>query len=283
MTQRTAQGTDAATAVSGWRRWFAYAALTAVFGSSCVGLGIWQLDRREETVAEITRVQANFDATPVALSVLVPSPESADADAEWRPVIVEGTYAVADVVLVRNRTSEQGPGFEILTPLVTRDGTVFVVNRGWIEKDATGSGPAAVPAPPEGSVLVTARLRTGERSIPGQSPSANLVPTIELGALSQRWGVPVYSHFYGEMMSESPAAPAGAPLDKPSTSEGNHLSYAFQWMAFAVLGVIALLWAIRREQRIRAGTPVSTKRPSRGRVDDSAAEDELVEQWTTRS
>ena len=283
MTQRAAQGTDTSSAVSGWRRWFAYAALTAVFGASCVGLGLWQLDRREETVAEITRVQANFDATPVALSDLVPSRESADPDAEWRPVIVEGSYATADQVLVRNRTSEQGPGFEILTPLVTNDGTVFVVDRGWIEKDATGSGPAAVPAPPEGPVVVTARLRTGERSIPGQSASANLVPTIELGALAERWGVPVYSHFYGELMAESPAAPAGAPLAKPSTSEGNHLSYAFQWMAFAILGVVALLWAIRRERRIRAGTPAPSKRPSQGRVDDSAAEDELVEQWTTRS
>ena len=282
MTQRAAQGTDAASAVSGWRRWFAYAALTAVFGASCVGLGIWQLDRRDEKVAEITLIQTNFDATPVALSDLVPSPASSDPDAEWRPVIVEGTYAAADQVLVRNRTSERGPGFEILTPLVTNDGTVFVVDRGWIEKNATGSGPAAVPEPPDGPVLVTARLRTGERSIPGQSASANLVPTIELGALAERWGVPVYSHFYGELIAESPAAPAGAPLAKPSTSEGNHLSYAFQWMVFAILGIIALLWAIRRERRIRAGTPVPTKRPSPGRVDDSAAEDELVEQWTTR-
>ncbi len=282
MTQRAAQGTDAASAVSGWRRWFAYAALTAVFGASCVGLGIWQLDRREEKVAEITLIQANFDATPVALSDLVPSPASSDPDAEWRPVIVEGTYATADQVLVRNRTSELGTGFEILTPLVTNDGTVFVVDRGWVEKSASGAGPAAVPSPPDGPVLVTARLRTGERSIPGQSASANLVPTIELGALAERWNVPVYSHFYGELIAESPAAPAGAPLAKPSTSEGNHLSYAFQWMAFAILGIIALLWAIRRERRIRAGAPVSTKRSPRGRVDDSAAEDELVEQWTTR-
>ena len=283
MTQRAATGTDASAEVSGWRRWFAYAALTAVFGTSCVGLGIWQLDRRAETVAEITRVQANYDSAPVDLNDLVPSPESSDPEAEWRPVLVNGTYVVANQVLVRNRTSEQGPGFEILTPLVTDDGTVFVVDRGWVDKDATGTGPAVVPPPPEGAVRVIARLRTGERSIPGQSASANLVPTIELGALAERWGVPVYSHFYGELMAEIPSTLAGVPLAKPSTSEGNHLSYAFQWMAFAILGLVALLWAVRRERRIRAGTPLSTKRHSRGRADDSAAEDELVEQWTTRS
>jgi cytochrome oxidase assembly protein ShyY1 len=282
VTQRAAQGTDAATEVSGWRRWFAYAALTAVFGAACVGLGIWQLERRDETLAEITRVQANYDASPVALEELVPSVDGSDPEAEWRPVVVEGTYSVTDQVLVRNRSSEQGTGFEILTPLVTDDGTVFVVDRGWIDKDATGTGPAAVPAPPDGSVRVTARLRTGERSIPGQSASANLVPTIELGALANRWGVPVYSHFYGEMMSESPSAESGAPLAKPSTSEGNHLSYAFQWMAFAVLGIVALLWAVRRERRIRAGIPSRPRSSSRTRRDDSAAEDELVDEWRSR-
>lgn len=282
MTQRTATGTDPSIELSGWRRWFVYVALTAVFGATCVGLGIWQLERRAETVAEISRVQANFDSTPVALSELVPSRESSEPDAEWRPVIVEGTYVVADQVLVRNRTSQQGPGFEILTPLVTDAGTVFVVDRGWIDKDANGTGPAAVPAPPEGVVRVTARLRTGERSIPGQTASGNLVPTIELSALASRWNVPVYTGVYGELMSENPATPAGAPLTKPSTSEGNHLSYAFQWMAFAILGIVALLWAVRRERRIRAGTSKPIKQSSRGRVDDSTAEDELVEQWTTR-
>ena len=101
-----------------------------------------------------------------------------------------------------------------------------------------------------------------------------------LQAVKDAWGFAPNLH---RTLAESPAAPAGAPLAKPSTSEGNHLSYAFQWMAFAILGVVALLWAIRRERRIRAGTPAPTKRPSQGRVDDSAAEDELVEQWTTRS
>jgi len=277
-----ATGTNASTEVSGWRRWIAYVLLTAIFGAACVALGIWQLNRRAETVAEIARVQANYDAAPVPLDSLLPTPGSENLEATWRPVTVTGTYAATDEVLVRNRSSEAGPGFEILTPLVTDDGTVFVVDRGWIDKNETGTGPAVVPAPPEGPVVVTARLRNGERGIPGQSASANLVPTIELDALAKRWGVPVYTQMYGELISENPPAEAGAPLAKPTTSEGNHLSYAFQWMAFAVLGIVALLWAVRRERRLRSGAPAVATRPSRTRVDDSAAEDGLVDQWTSQ-
>jgi cytochrome oxidase assembly protein ShyY1 len=282
VTTPAATGTNASAEVSGWRRWVAYVLLTAIFGAACVALGIWQLNRRAETVAEITRVQANYDAAPVPLGDLLPTPGSENLGATWRPVTVTGTYAAADQVLVRNRTSEAGPGFEILTPLVTKDGTVFVVDRGWIDKNDNGTGPGAVPAPPEGVVVVTARLRNGERGIPGQSASANLVPTIELDALAARWGVPLYTQMYGELISENSSAEAGALLAKPTTSEGNHLSYAFQWMAFAVLGIVALLWAVRREQRIRSGTPEEKARPSRARADDSDAEDDLVDQWTSQ-
>jgi cytochrome oxidase assembly protein ShyY1 len=263
-----------------------YVIVTVIFGVACVGLGMWQLNRRAEAVAEITRIQNNFDAAPISLSELVPRLDLEDPDLTWHPVIVTGTYLVEDQVLVRNRSSEQGPGFEILTPLLMTDGSVFVVDRGWIDKNETGDGPAAIPEPPEGEVSVTARLRGTEGSVPGQSATGNLVPTIDLSVLSERWDVPLYTGMYGDLISETPSGPAGAPPAKPSMSEGNHLSYAFQWMAFAVLGVVALIWGVRREQKIRQGSaaePASTKpRRSRNSDIDSATEDQLVDDWRSR-
>ena len=271
---------------TGWRRWVGYVILTVIFGIACVGLGMWQLNRRAEAVAEITRIQNNFDAAPVALSELVPRLDSEDPDLTWHPVIVTGTYLVEDQVLVRNRSSEQGPGFEILTPLLMTDGSVFVVDRGWIDKNETGDGPAAIPEPPEGEVTVTARLRGSEGSVPGQSATGNLVPTIDLAVLSERWDVPLYTGMFGELVSETPPGQAGAPPAKPSMSEGNHLSYAFQWMAFAILGVVALIWGVRRERRIRHGTPPDSSSDKRGRNHgrdiDSVTEDQLVDDWRSR-
>ncbi len=271
---------------TGWRRWVGYVILTVIFGIACVGLGMWQLNRRAEAVAEITRIQNNFGAAPVALSELVPRLDSEDPDLTWHPVIVTGTYLVEDQVLVRNRSSEQGPGFEILTPLLMTDGSVFVVDRGWIDKNETGDGPAAIPEPPEGEVTVTARLRGSEGSVPGQSATGNLVPTIDLAVLSERWDVPLYTGMFGELVSETPPGQVGAPPAKPSMSEGNHLSYAFQWMAFAILGVVALIWGVRREQKIRQGSSAQeeiTKRRRRRNSDiDSATEDQLVDDWRSR-
>jgi len=271
---------------TGWRRWVGYVILTTLFGVACVGLGMWQLNRREEAVAEITRIQTNYDAPARELSELVAQLNFEDTALTWHPVIVSGTYLVEDQVLVRNRTSEQGTGFEILIPLLLADGSVFVIDRGWIDKNEKGDGPAAVPDPPQGEVTVLARLRTTEGSIPGQTASGNLVPTIDLPVLSDRWDVPLFTGMYGELVSETPASPAGAPPAKPSMSEGNHLSYAFQWMAFAILGVVALIWGVRRERKIRRNTPPnsesSKRRNTREPDSDSATEDQLIDDWATR-
>lgn len=263
--------------MTGWRRWGVYVALTVIFAVACVGLGIWQFERRAETVARIELIQLNYDARPVPLEELVPVPSAFDPTAAWRPVTISGTYLNDETMLVRNRGSDQGPGFEILVPLKTPSGEVFVVDRGWIDKDERGNPPTVIPPAPQGEVTVTARLRPSERTPMGQSVSANLVPAIDLGSLAERWNAPTYTGGYGVMMDEEPSTPAGVPLDKPSTSEGNHLSYAFQWLAFAVLGIVALLWAVRRERRLTRGETVTRPKKSARGPSDAEVEDALVD------
>ncbi len=119
-------------APSGIRRWGAYLALTIVFAVVCGLLSWWQWSRRAETVAEIDTVSANYDQTPVPVDELLPTLDAWDEAVEWRPVALHGTYLVDEQLLVRNRPRDGAPGFEVLTPLLLDDGTVFVVNRGWL-------------------------------------------------------------------------------------------------------------------------------------------------------
>ena len=46
--------------------------------------------------------------------------------------------------------------------------------------------------------------------------------------------------------------------------EGPHLSYAIQWIVFAVLAFFGLVWAYRREKRINA-LPVEQRAAARAR------------------
>ena len=231
-----------------------------MFALACVALSQWQFARREEAAANITRVQRNYDAPPVPLSDLLAPDQMLPMDEKWRPVVVTGSYLVDKQLLVRNRARDGEPGFDILTPFVTRAGDVFVVDRGWV---AGALKPLSdVIAAPRGVETVIARLVPSEPALAGQSDTAESVATVNLPNIGKRWSEKTYLGAYGLLVSEVPEAPAGLSALKPELTEGNHLSYALQWIAFAILGFVGLFWAIQNERRVRSG-----KKPKRKRVD----------------
>lgn len=261
--------------MSWWRRWGGYLALTVAVAIACALLSWWQWARREEAVAEIERVERNFDAAPVALSDLLADLDAAPEDAEWRPVLLEGEYLADEALLVRNRPRDGDVGFEQIVPLRLDDGSVFAVDRGWIPGGATPDAPDAVPAIPEGRVEVEVRLKPGEPSIPGRSAPAGQLATVRLTEVADAVGAPTYTGMYGLLIAEDPAGETGRLAVRPVEDEGPHLSYALQWIAFGVLAFVGLFWAIRRERRIAQG--LEPAGPRRRRDRDSDAEDALLD------
>ncbi|WP_305002334.1 SURF1 family cytochrome oxidase biogenesis protein [Salinibacterium soli] len=256
----------------GWRfalsrRWLGYLALVVVFAVACSFLAMWQLARREEARQEIERVEQNWDSAPVSLAEALPDRESFDADDKWIPVEVTGTYLTDEQLLVRGRPLGGAAGFEVLVPLLLEDGSVFIVDRGWVPAGNEQDEPDAVPAPPTGEVTVVARLKAGEPVVAGRSAPEGQIATINLPDIQERLGMPVYTGAYGLLASESPA-PSTRPTAtvRPEPDEGPHLSYAFQWFVFGLLAFVALGWAIRQEYRYRnSDDPAEQERAERRR------------------
>ena len=278
--------------MSGWRfllsrQWAGYLALTILFAVVCAGLGTWQLARRAEAQAEISRVDTNFDAEGIPVTEALPTLESFEESQKWLPVELTGTYLTDDELLVRNRPLNINPGFEVLTPLLLTNGDVFIVNRGWIPTGENQNAPDAVPQAPSGEVTVIARLKQGEPSLAGRSASGNQIATINLTEIAERLGTETYTGAYGLMKSEDPA-PADRPtaVTRPVRDEGPHLSYAFQWFVFALMAFIGLGWAARQEFRsVNADAPEEQDRAAeRARRQaarprsDAEIEDELIDQ-----
>jgi len=276
--------------VIGWRflfsrQWAGYLALTVLFAVICAGLGMWQLDRRGQALAEIALVQSNFDSDPVPLQQALPSLDAFRDSQKWLPVSLSGRYLTEDTMLVRNRPLNGNPGFEVIVPFQLADGNVFVVDRGWLPTGQKQDAPDVVPEAPAGQVTVTARLKAGEPTISGRSASGNQIATINLPEIAARIGEPTYTGAYGLLDSEDPA-PAERPVavTKPIPDEGPHLSYAFQWFTFGLLGFIGLIWAARQEFRTRnADDPEERERAeerARRRAakprSDAEVEDELL-------
>ncbi|ANP72744.1 SURF1 family protein [Cryobacterium arcticum] len=278
--------------MSGWRflisrQWAGYLALTIVFAVICSGLGVWQLARRAEAQAEISRVETNFDAEAVPVTEALPNLDSFEESQKWLPVELTGTYLRDEEILVRNRPLNINPGFEVLTPLLLSDGDVFIVNRGWVPTGEDQNAPDSVPAAPTGEVTVIARLKQGEPSLAGRSATGNQIATINLTEIAERLGTDTYTGAYGLMKSEDPAtAERPTAVTRPVRDEGPHLSYAFQWFVFALMGFIGLGWAARQEYRnINAEDPDErvraadrARRQAAKPRSDADIEDELVDQ-----
>ncbi|PTL73930.1 SURF1 family protein [Rathayibacter caricis DSM 15933] len=269
------------------RRWFGYLALAVVFAVACVLLSRWQVARLDEAASTNRLVTANWTADPVTLDDLIGEDGAWDDALEFRPVEVTGVYETQDETLVRNRPYNGNPGFEVLTPLRLADGSLFIVDRGWVPVGSEQDSPDAVPAPPEGEVTVTARIKPSEGRIEGRSAPAGQIATIQLDDLRAQLGEPVRTSAYGLLVSESPAPVDAPPLAalKPVADEGLHISYAIQWVLFALMGFGGLGWAVRHEFRllnaddpevIAAEERREQRRLKRGRS-DSEIEDELLD------
>jgi len=242
--------------VSGWafafsRRWAGYFALAVLFAIVCSLLGAWQLNRRAEAWLEIDRIDNNYSSAPVPIDDVLGSLSAFDVSQKWIPVLVTGTYLSDETILVRNRPYSGTPGFEVLVPLLREDGTVFIVDRGWVNPGNAQDAPDFVPEAPKGVVTVEARLKASEPSLPGRSAPAGQVATIELPLIAGKMSQPIFTGAYGLLVSETPSvAVRPLPAEKPARDEGPHLSYALQWYVFAIFGFLGFAYAVRQEYRL---------------------------------
>jgi cytochrome oxidase assembly protein ShyY1 len=266
-------------------RWAGYLALVIVFAVACCALGTWQLNRRAEALTEVARIDANYDAEAIPVAEALPDPAAFDADERWQVVALSGEYLPDDEIVVRNRPFEGSSGFQVITPFRLEDGTVFMVDRGWIAQDSEGR-PGEYPPPPGGHLAIEARLKAGEGRIAGRTSTGTEFATIDLTELAARVGAPSYTGAYGVLV-QGPADAGEPPLAaaRPIRDEGPHLSYALQWFVFALLGFIGLGWAANQERRalVEASAPVDAprrdrepRRPPRERR-DADVEDEILD------
>ena len=269
-------------------RWGVYVLVAILFAVACAFLSNWQFSRNASRTAEIALVEQNYDAAPVALSEVIGNEDVLDPDDEWRQVTLVGEYLTDQQLLVRNRPHGGTSAFEVLVPFRDSDGRIFVVDRGWVPP-GEGESPDAVPEAPSGEVQIVVRLRDGEalptsgRSAPeGQLPTIHLESVVDLMVADGVEGAEdTVTSAYGELVSEDPApAEALGGFDRPSEDPGSHLSYAIQWILFAIMGFVFIGYIIRTEIQKRReeleGRPAEPRRRRR-RDRDADAEDELLD------
>jgi cytochrome oxidase assembly protein ShyY1 len=241
-------------------RYAALSALMAIVALVCIAAGSWQIARFEQKRSENEHLRTNAHDPAVAVGSLLPvvghGGAPSPARLEFRTVTAAGRYEAAGQVLVRNRTVGDANGFLVLTPLRTAD-AVLLVARGFLPQPNSGQVPAP-PAPPAGTVRITARAHSPEsRHDQAALLGGSQVESINPGDQARRLRVPVYNG-YAELEAKQPGTAGLTALPGPDLSnpaggalEPQHFAYVIQWYLFAALAVAAPFAMARAETKGR--------------------------------
>jgi cytochrome oxidase assembly protein ShyY1 len=232
--------------------WLALFVVAIAFTYLCFTvLAPWQLGKNTKTSRENTQIAQSLDADPVALTTLLPQQNSAAPDAQWRRVTATGRYLSQAQVLARLRTVEGDPAFEVLVPFAVDGGPTVLVDRGYV-RPVQGSGVPSFPAPPNGSVTITARLRDSEALVQGKQPfrqdGIQQVYSINTAQIAGLTGVPLTGS-YLQLVEDQPGGLGVVPL--PHLDAGPFLSYGIQWIAFGIIAPIGVGYFVYAEVRQR--------------------------------
>ncbi len=263
--------------------WLALTAVVFTFAICCFTLlSPWQFSRNTEREQQNAALETSFTAAPLPLTQLLPPGSVVGPQTEWHLVSITGRYLPDKEVVARLRTVQGEGAFEVLTPLQTTDGTVVLIDRGYVRLDSK-SGALPFAPPPSGTVTVTARARADETdpknrdAFADASTGGRLQSYVVDSRVVARAGQLDIRPGYFQLDTGQPGVLGALPL--PQTDSGPFLSYALQWIAFGAMALLGWLYFTVRELKPGgalddASTPEKTRRKS---VAEILAEDELAE------
>ncbi|MGH3665115.1 MAG: SURF1 family cytochrome oxidase biogenesis protein [Egibacteraceae bacterium] len=236
-------------------RWIVAHVVVIAIAVAFVNLGLWQLRRLDERRATNALVTERMTAAPQPLDDLLAAEGDEPSALAFRRVTATGRYAPDSEVLLSPRADNEQPGHHVLTPLATPDGPALLVDRGWVPFELDRP-PVAEAAPPSGEVRVSGILIPGERAERYGSRSGSdrltFVSAVDPARVETVAGLTLRPYWL-LLTGQRPATQRQLPRlpMPPEASEGPHLSYALQWFAFTLIGLVGYPLLIRKSLRAR--------------------------------
>jgi len=209
-----------------------------------IGLGVWQLQRLQWKLDLIERVDSRIHAAPTPVPSPTEWPNVTRARDEYRHVLLQGRFLPGQDTHTQAVTA-LGSGFWVLSPFQLDDGSIVLVNRGFIPDGWRETIP--LPATSE----LTGLLRISE---PGggflrqNKPGEERWYSRDVAAIAAARNLKNIAPFFvdADAMPNSTDWPrAGLTVTRFSN---NHLGYALTWFALALM-VLWGGWRVAREER----------------------------------
>nr|WP_206377441.1 SURF1 family protein [Sphingobium sp. TB-6] len=219
--------------------------IALLFFAGFCALGAWQVQRLSWKRDLIARVDARIHARPI------PAPRAAARADEYRRVRISGHFLHGKTALVQAVTV-RGPGFWVLTPLVTDQGFTLIVNRGFVPPDRRRDY-----ARPQGEVHVAGLLRLSEPGggfLRSNDPATDRWYSRDVAAIAAARGIdgPTADYFID---ADAASGPDSLPVGGLTVIKfpNSHLQYAITWFVLAAMVAGAYMFVMRQERKDRRG------------------------------
>ncbi len=222
-------------------------------------LGTWQIARLSWKLELIARVNERVHAKEVAAPLPNQWPQLNASDDEYRRIRVTGTFIAGQDTLVQAVT-ERGSGFWVLTPLRLADGTVVIVNRGFIPPEATRTiAPAMADTHNLSTVMGLLRMTQPSGAFLRQNDPVNhRWYSRDVQAIAKASGLTQVAPYFVDA-DAFPTPTTEIPTNKAAVvPEGgltviafhnNHLVYALTWYVLAAM-VAGAAWYFSSAERL---------------------------------
>jgi surfeit locus 1 family protein len=204
-----------------------------------LGLGVWQMDRREWKRGILDRIAVNQAADPMPFDELVTGDP---LRREYGRVRVSGTFLHDREFYLAARSLKDKVGMQVVTPLRLDDGTVILFDRGWIpseKKDPAKRAEGQVPGKLDLTGIVR-RSQVKRQFAPDNDPAKNFWFHVDVPLMRQMAGGkpdPVLDTFFLE--ADATPNPGGVPIGGQARLDipNDHLQYAITWFLIALAGL----------------------------------------------
>lgn len=218
--------------------------------SVLIGLGAWQIERREWKRDLIAARMAALAAPPLTLPTETKPVDFRAGSAEGVPLTDRLFKVIA--------TGENGLGFRAVVPVRLEGGTLLLVDRGFVPDIAAAASISDLS--PAQSRRFEGRIRLPRAPgvfTPENDPARGVWYTIDPTAMARASGLPLVEAYYLEIESVDPPRDAfPRPAPPPPDLPNDHLNYAITWLSLAALlfaGYLRFLMMRRAARRSSVG------------------------------
>lgn len=222
--------------------------IAALLFAAFSALGTWQVKRLFWKLDLIERVDQRVNAPRVPAPGPLLWPHLQTAQDEYRHVQATGTFLHERETLVQAVTV-LGSGFWVMTPLTLADGTVLLVNRGFVPPEKRDRASRAATEP-KATTTVTGLLRMSEPGgafLRDNDPATHRWYSRDVHAIASAHGLyRVAPYFVDAQANPDQEWPAGGLT--VVAFKNHHLVYAITWYTLALM-VLGAAWHVRRDER----------------------------------